>query len=68
MGGGVSSGTYRAVRAIRIATPIILVTAALAFLWVETPERAEPTELKAAPPPAPKAREVHYEPWELVRA
>jgi len=62
-----------ALRAARVAMPILLVAVALAALWVEAPARAEPEDVNGvAPPPqsAPKSppmRDVTYEPWELVR-
>jgi hypothetical protein len=68
MGAGIGSA---AIRAVRAATPIVLIVAAIACLWAVAPSRREPVELRIVPPPvptAPKAREVTYEPWELVRA
>jgi hypothetical protein len=60
------------IAAVRVATPILLVAAALAALWVEAPAQASEPEFKSvAPPPTaappPRAREVEYEPWELVK-
>jgi hypothetical protein len=66
------AGVRAALRAARIAVPILLVAAALAALWVEAPARAEPEDVNGVAPPAPSApkppsREVTYEPWELVK-